>query len=210
MQRFLKYEIDRYLGGRSGERKKELPLVRVENQGYIHYNKASVIFYALQDYAGEANINRALHEYVQAVAYQDPPYTFSPELTTRLRAVMPQPYLYMIGDMLESITLFENRAVSATAKKLPDGSYAVTLKVKARKVRAGELGEEKELPLADWIDIGVLDEKGKPLYMERKMIDHPEMEFNLNVKGVPATAGIDPWNKLVDRDPKDNTTKVAL
>ncbi len=34
------------------------------------------------------------------------------------------------------------------------------------------------------------------------------MEFNLNVKGVPATAGIDPWNKLIDRDPKDNTIKV--
>ena len=36
------------------------------------------------------------------------------------------------------------------------------------------------------------------------------MEFNLNVKGLPAKAGIDPWNKLVDRDPNDNTMKVTL
>jgi ABC-2 type transport system permease protein len=210
MQRFLKYEMDGYLNGRSSERQKELPLARVENQGYIHYNKGSVIFYALQDYAGEEAINRALREYVQAAGYQEPPYTYSPELISRLRAVLPQPYLYVIGDMLESITLYENRALSATAKKLPDGSYSVTLKVKAKKLKAGELGEEKEVPLDDWIDIGVLDDKGKPLYMERKKIDKSETEFNLNVKGIPATAGIDPWNKLVDRDPKDNTMKVTL
>ena len=94
MRRFLKYEMDRYLNGRSGERKKEMPLVRVENQAYIHYNKGSVVFYALQDYVGEDNINRALRDYVQAVAYQEPPYTFSPELVSRLRAVVPPPYLY--------------------------------------------------------------------------------------------------------------------
>jgi ABC-2 type transport system permease protein len=210
MRRFLKYEMDRYLNGRSGEPDKELPLVRVEGQDYIHYSKGSVVFYALQDYAGEENINRALREYVQAVAYQEPPYTFSPELVTRLRAVVPQAYLYAIGDMLESITLYENRAVSATARKLPDGSYTVSLKVKSRKVKAGELGEEKELPLADWIDIAVLDAHDKPLYLERKLIDKSEMEFKVNVKGLPAKAGIDPWNKLVDRDPNDNTMKVTL
>ena len=163
-----------------------------------------------RDYAGETAINRALHDYVQAVAYQEPPYTYSPELIARLRAVMPPQYAYVIGDMLESITLYENRAVSATAKKLPDGSYDVSLKVNAKKLRAGELGEEKEVPLSDWIDIGVLDEKGKPLYMERTWIDRMEMEFKLNVKGVPAKAGIDPWNKLVDRNPSDNTMKVTL
>ncbi len=210
MQRFLKYEMDSYLTGRSGERKRELPLVRVENQGYIHYNKASVVFYALQDYAGEEIINRALHEYVQAVGYQEPPYTYSPELISRLRAVMPPQYAYVIGDMLESITLYENRALSATAKKLPDGSYDVVLKVSARKLRAGELGDEQEIPLADWIDIGVLDDHGKPLYMQRNRIDQKETEFKLHVKGVPAKAGIDPWNKLVDRDPNDNIIQVTM
>ncbi len=58
MRRFLKYEMDRYLNGRSAERKKELPLERVENQGYIHYSKASVVFYALQDYVGEDKVSK--------------------------------------------------------------------------------------------------------------------------------------------------------
>ncbi|HML17671.1 MAG TPA: M1 family aminopeptidase [Bryobacteraceae bacterium] len=209
MRRFLKYEMDRYLIGRAIERKKELPLERVENQGYIHYNKASVVFYALQDYAGEENVNRALHDYVQAVAFQNPPYTISTELIDRLRKIVPPQYAYIIPDMFESITLYENRAIAATYRPISGGKYEVKLKVESRKVKSGELGEEKEVPLADWIDIGVLDSKGKPLYMEKHKIERRETEFTIIVDGVPAKAGIDPWNKLVDRKPDDNVIAVT-
>ena len=82
------------------------------------------------------------------------------------------------------------------------------LKVAARKVKADAQGREHEVPLADWIDIGVFDEKDKPLYMQRQKVDSKEAEFTLTVDGIPAKAGIDPWNKLVDRSPDDNTTTV--
>jgi len=209
MKRFLKYEMDRYLNGRSAEKKKEMPLVLNEDQGYIHYQKASVVFYALQDYIGEDNVNRALRDYVNAVGFQDPPYTTALELEERLRAVTPPEWRYLIDDMFDSITLYENRAISATYREVSKGKYEVKLKVAARKLKAGELGEEKEVPLADWIDIGVLDAKDKPLYLERHKIEKAETEFTLTVDGVPAKAGIDPWNKLVDRKPDDNLVKVT-
>ena len=78
----------------------------------------------------------------------------------------PAQYQYVIDDMFESITLYDNRAVSADAKALADGRYEVTLKVAAKKLRADGLGKETEVPLADWIDIGVLDADGKPLALE--------------------------------------------
>ncbi|MFH0902816.1 MAG: ABC transporter permease [Pseudomonadota bacterium] len=53
MRRFLRYELNRYLMGRSVEKKRELPLGRVEAQPYVHYAKGSLVFYALQDYLGE-------------------------------------------------------------------------------------------------------------------------------------------------------------
>jgi aminopeptidase N len=71
MQRFLQYELDRYLIGRSGEQKKELPLARVENQPYIHYRKGSLVMYALQDYIGEENLNRAIREFRDEYAFKD-------------------------------------------------------------------------------------------------------------------------------------------
>jgi ABC-type multidrug transport system ATPase subunit len=59
-----------------------------------------------QDYAGEDNVNRALRDYVQAVAYRDPPYTNSVELIDRLRKIVPAEYSYIIHDMFETITLY--------------------------------------------------------------------------------------------------------
>jgi len=209
MKRFLKYEMDRYLMGRSLERKKELPLMRVENQPYIHYNKASVIFYALQDYIGEDTVNRALREYLESVANQNPPYTTSVELVERLRNATPPRYAYLINDMFETITLFENRAVSATWREASQGKYEVKLKVAARKVKAGELGEEREVPLADWVDVGVLDAKGNPIYLDRRKLESSDQEFTMIVDQVPVKAGIDPLNKLIDRKPEDNVMNAT-
>jgi ABC-type transport system involved in multi-copper enzyme maturation permease subunit len=209
MRRFLKYEMDRYLNGRSGETKKETPLVREEGQGYIHYNKGSVVFYALQDYIGEDNVNRALRAYLRKVAWQEPPYTTARELEAELRQVTPPQFQYAIDDMFDSITLYENKADSATYREVSKGKYEVTLKVSAKKFKADGLGAEKEVALADWIDIGVLDAKGNPLYLAKHKIEKTQTEFTLMVEGIPAKAGIDPWNKLVDRTPDDNVMAVS-
>jgi len=209
MRRFLKYEMDRYLAGRSAEDKKEMPLGLNEQQSYIYYRKGSVVFYALQDYIGEENLNRALRSYLQSVAYQEPPYTTSLELEARLREAAPPEYPLLIDDLFDSITLFESRAVEASYREVSKGNFEVKLKVKARKAKADASGVEREVPLADWIDIGVFDAAKKPLYLAKHKIDKPEMEFTLMVDGVPDTAGIDPWDKLVDRQPDHHTIHVT-
>lgn len=131
------------------------------------------------------------------------------ELIDRLRKIVPAQYSYIIRDMFETITLYENRALSATYRQTAAGRFEVKLKVAAKKIQAGDLGEEKEVPLADWIDIGVLDKDGKPLYMVKHKIERNETEFTVTVDRLPAKAGIDPWNKLVDRKPDDNTVAVT-
>ena len=208
MEKFLQYELDRYLLGRSTEQKKELPLSRVENQAYIHYRKGSLVMYALQDYIGEDNLNRAIRAFRDETAFKGPPYPNTTQLLAHIRAVTPPHLQYVIDDMFETITLYDNRATEAKAKALPDGRYEVTLKVVAKKRRADELGKETDVPLADWIDIGVLDADNKPLFLEKKKIDREEMEFTIQVDKKPARAGIDPYNKLIDRRPKDNTVAV--
>jgi hypothetical protein len=210
MQKFLAYELDRYLLGRATEQKKELPLARVENQNYIHYNKGSLVMYALADYIGEDNVNRALKTFRDRNAFKGPPYPTTTELLADLRAVTPPQYQYLIDDMFESITLYDNHAVSADAKPLAGGKYEVTLKVAAKKLKADELGKETEAPLADWIDIGVLDADGKPLYLEKKKIEHESETFTIVVDAKPARAGIDPLNELIDRKPLDNTMPVDI
>lgn len=209
MKRFLRYELDRYLIGRGTERKKELPLARVENQGYIHYNKGSLVMYALQDYIGEDKVNQALAKFLKDKAFQGPPYPNTTEFIPYLREVTPPELQYVIDDMFENITLYENRAVSASYSEKGNGKYEVKLAVAAKKLRADSLGKEQEVKLDDLVDIGVLDEQGKVLFLEKRRIRSPQEEFSVLVNAKPAKAGIDPLNKLIDRQPEDNVTAVA-
>ena len=208
MKRFLKYELDNYLTGRAVERKQEQPLFRNENQPYIHYRKGSLAMYALQDYIGEDAVNRALASFVSKYAYKGPPYVTSRELLAEFRAVTPPEYQYLIEDLFETITLYENRAVSATYVE-KNGKYEVKLKVAAKKLRAKDQGALEEVKMDDLVDIGVLGKDDKPLYLKKHRVMGGETELTLVVNEKPERAGIDPVVKLVDRRPDDNTVPVT-
>jgi len=62
----------------------------------------------------------------------------------------------------------------------------------------------------DWIDIGVLDANGQYLYLKKQKIERETSIFDLIVDKQPAQAGIDPANRLIDRQPDDNTIKVQM
>ena len=209
IRRFLEYELDTYLRGRSTERKKEVPLLRVENQPYIHYNKGSLVMYALRDSIGEEAVNRALSRLLEKWGFKGPPYPSSRDLLAELQAETPADLQAWLADLFEHITLYENRATEALARDLGDGRYEVTLSFEARKLRAGEQGEETEVALDDPIDIGVFDEEGEPLYLEKHRLVASASEVKVVVRGEPARAGIDPYHKLIDRHPDDNEIAVT-
>jgi len=165
--------------------------------------------YALQDAIGEDAVNLALAAYIKKVAYQEPPYTTSKELLAELRAVTPPEYQYLIADLFETITLWENRAVSATYRDTGNGHYEVVLKVAAKKLRADEGGTQSEVPMDDLVDIGVLGPDDAPLYLKKHRIRSGETTLTLEVQGKPVKAGIDPVIKLIDRRPDDNTVAVT-
>jgi ABC-2 type transport system permease protein len=52
----------------------------------------------------------------------------------------------MITDLFETITLYDNKAVSAKVQETPDHKYKVTLVVDARKMRANGEGAETRFP----------------------------------------------------------------
>ena len=54
----------------------------------------------------------------------------------------------------------------------------------------------------------VLDDKGVPIFLEKRKIYKEENEITVVVDRKPSKAGIDPLNKLIDRRPKDNAITV--
>jgi len=216
MKQFMRYEMDKYLRGRSAENDRELPLIYDENQSYIHYRKGSVVMYALQDYIGEDSVNVALKRFVDDVAYQEAPYTTTLEFMDYIRAVTPDSLQYLLKDMFEDIILYSNKTNSATVKELPNGKYEVTIDVTIQKFQADSLGQETLIPHNDFIDIGVFsaeknegEKYGRPILVERHRISEKNKVFNLVVNEKPHEAGIDPNYLLVDRLPADNIKKVT-
>jgi hypothetical protein len=218
MRRFLEYELDRYLLGRSAERKRELPIELNENQAYIHYNKGSLVMYALGDYLGEERMNRAIRGFLNAEKFRGPPYPTSLELVDSLRAATPDSLKYIIKDLFETITLYELKADSAIATDAPNGQYKLDLYLTSKKLRADTLGAETEIPMHDWVDIGVyvrpprgqktLDNNGLPIYFAKQLVHEGQQHLTLTVAELPSRAGIDPLHKLISRLTTANTIGV--
>jgi ABC-2 type transport system permease protein len=217
MRKFLSYEMDRYLRARGSERLKERPLLRVEaSQGYVHYNKGSVALYYIKEMIGEEAVNKALRKLIDEWAYKGPPYPTSYALIDNLREVTPPQFHYLLKDLFDDITLFANRTMIANAKKRADGKFDVTIEFESRKLKADDKGNETEVAVNDWMDIGAFAKpaKGKKygdtLHRERVHITSPKNKFTFTVDKEPEKAGIDPFSLLVDRIPDDNLKKVTV
>jgi ABC-type transport system involved in multi-copper enzyme maturation permease subunit len=217
MRKFMQYEMDNYLRNRGTELLKERPLLRVEaSQGYIHYRKGSVVLYYLREMIGEDAVNRALRKVLSQYGYKDPPYPTSYVLMDALREQTPPDRQYLLQELFYDITLFSNRALTATGHKRSDGKYDVTVNVETHKYKADEKGNETEIPVNDWIEVGALaaPEKGKKfgnvLHRERVHMATGKSVYTFTTDTLPDKAGIDPLLLLIDRVPDDNLVKVTI
>ena len=228
MRKFLKNALDSYLQGRTFESKKENPLMYCEDQGYIRYDKGSLVMYAMSDYLGDTVLNNALKNYIAKTAFQEAPYTTTLELVSEIDAVTPDSLKYLIKDMFETITLYSNRVIKTSSEKMEDGRYKVTLDYQVRKYRADDKGKRiyadtegidfyqlntkqdtiRSLPLQDYIDIGVFGEEDKELYLQKHKITNIFDSIELILDEEPKEVGIDPYNKLIDTQSEDNRRRL--
>jgi ABC-2 type transport system permease protein len=236
MRKFLKKALDDYLLQRTLERKRENALMYNDGQGYIRYQKGSLVFYALSDYIGEKNLNNALKKYVEKVQFQEPPYTTSIDMVNYIKEATPDSLQYVIKDMFETITLYRNRIVDASYKELENGKYQVDIEFNVSKYRNDDkgrryYGEQKgdtisyktdkmrksilSVKLNDYVDLGIFTEEevdGKKkevqLYFKKYHVTQINNKVSIIVDKKPTEVGIDPYNKLIDTQSDDNRRKL--
>lgn len=113
------------------------------------------------------------------------------------------------------MTIFNNRVLEATSKKVNDG-YETTFKVRTDKMYADSLGKETKIGIHDWIEIGVFakpaegKKMGKALHLKKVLFEKMERSFTIHTKDEPYQVGVDPYYYLIDRVPSDNLKKISM
>ncbi|NNF46831.1 MAG: hypothetical protein HKN69_08680, partial [Desulfofustis sp.] len=221
LRSILRFELDRYLRGRTQELVEELPLMRVENQPYIHYRKGSIAVMSLIDLLGEEKMNRALADFLAEFRFSDNPYPTTIDLLAYINREADEKEQEFIASIFSEISLYDLKAKELTVAALDNDEYEVTFTVDARRFEANGSGMETEAGLSEMIDIGLFldnpDElsggeeasaESRLVYLQKHEITGGENVIKVIVPEKPLYAGIDPFIKLIDRDSADNIIKL--
>jgi len=202
--RFLEYEQDRYFRGRGSERDREVPLMRVENQGYIHYQKGGNVLYALSERVGREPFDEAVRAFLAAWRFQGPPYPTARDFVDHLHDRFPG-HAAAIRDGFERIVTHDLRLEQATAEQTSRG-WEVTLTVKAKKLVFDEASAQSEEPFADTVEVWVDHADGEHSVHEVSFAG--DGTLTLVVPAEPVRVELDARCLFFDRDRDDNEADV--
>lgn len=193
----------------------EHPLIRAD-KWFEWGGKAGVVLYGLKDLIGEDSMNAALREFKDAYAFKkNGPFAGTNDLYRYLQKHTPDSLQYYLTDNFQKITLYDNRMieVKATSTGHKD-EYKVDFTVDVAKAWIDDKGNDvAAAKMNDYIDIGIFgnrthDKDGRSkiniLYLQKYKLTAGKHSFSIIVKGKPLEMGIDPFAKLIDRQPNDN------
>ncbi|HEX3579943.1 MAG TPA: M1 family aminopeptidase [Thermoanaerobaculia bacterium] len=207
VRRSLQFELDRYLAGRAGDEKTEVPLTRVTDQAYLYYGKGAIVMNALKHLLGEETLNRALRGFVAA---QSGPNR-QPRIDDLLRSIegvtRPEDRA-LVNEWTRDVILYDLTMTAASTHRLPDGRYEVTMQVNVHKSRA----DERELPVTESIELGVFaadpDDAKDTLHLAAHPVHSGANTITVIVNRQPSYAAIDPYITRIDRNRFDNVKPV--
>ncbi|MBD2703402.1 hypothetical protein IC229_22350 [Spirosoma sp. BT702] len=195
------------------------PLLR-SNNSFLNYRKGPFALYALRNYIGKKRVNDALRQLLRTYTPAHPlPTTL--DFYRELQAVTPDSLHYLLHDLFATNTFWDLKTEQATAKQTKTGAWQVTLTVDARKMRVDSMGRETNVPMNDWIEIGVFapakngQKTGLPIYLQKKRIRFGKQRITVMVPDKliqvgPIQAGIDPNHLLIDYEMNDNMKALTF
>ncbi len=197
------YEMPRSLASAS--------LIRA-NENFLYYRKGGLAMHALSKYIGKEKVNAALRRMLQKRTSGELPLPTTLDLYQELRKVTPDSLNYLLHDLFKANTYWRLKTKQFAATQTKAGNWEVTLKVQAQKVIVDSTGQENEVPMHDWLEVGIYEEgKGldAPLYLQMHQIHSGEQAIKVVVPGKPDRGGIDPNHLMIDLRLDDNIVQSS-
>ena len=189
------------------------PLLRAIDR-VQYYRKGPLALYALREYAGKGTVNTALRRLLEKQGLSRPPLPTPLDLYRELRAATPDSLHYLLHDLFAANTFWELETKNVTVRKTTAGNWQVTLDVQARKMVIDANGTETEVPMNDWVQVGLFapareqNELTDLLYLRQHRLRSGRQQITVAVQQKPARAGIDPNHLLFDWEMDNNTKDV--
>ena len=194
------------------------PLLRALDP-YLSYRTGPFAMYALSEYVGADRVNGALRRLIARHDSVGTPRATTLDLYRELQAVTPDSLKALLHDLFEVNTLWQLKTERVAAQQTGEGTWQVTLDVTARKFVYDSAGVETDVPMDEWIPIGVFaaagegkDELGAPIYVQKHRVHSGKQAITLTVSRKPTLAGIDPYHLLdwEELDDDDNIDVVKI
>ena len=200
----------RYFSGRSFDAN-EPPVYMVTSEGYISYGKAYTVLMGLRDLIGEKQVNHVLksltdkHRNINKLAVN------SIELLNEIYKVTPAEYHRLVDDWFKRVITYDLGIEDRSYTELPNGTYEVIVKVKAKRFETLNTGEIKQISIDEPIKIGIFSthpsdvkDYSTILYYKSNTINKEETVFKIIVKELPKYISIDPFGTRSDENFSDN------
>jgi len=188
-----------------------LPLLRAMDP-WANYRKGPYVMHALSEYVGETQVNASLRTLVEKKASS---LATTLDMYRELQVVTPDSLEPLLHDLFEVNTFWTFDTKKATAVRTALGTWRVTFDVEAHKTVADSAGKETEVPVNEWVEIGVFgaaepgEALGKPLYVQKHRLRSGTQTLTVTVSGRPSRGGVDPYN-LLDWDEGDNIEPIEV
>jgi hypothetical protein len=163
--------------------------------------------YAVKELIGEAALNKALKNLIDKYAYPQEPATVN-ELLTELYAVTPPTQHELLNDWFKKIVTYDVSVEQADYKELDNGTYEVTMTLKAEKWEEDGFGSKEKAEFSLPVKIGIFNgdrfKEQHILYLKDQFIDAEITELSFIVEDKPTLVGIDPHHVLLDKNVSNN------
>ncbi len=182
------------------------------NEDFLYYRKGGLAMHALSRYVGKDKINGALRALLQKQASGALRHPTTLHLYEELQKVTPDSLHYLLHDLFKENTYWRLKTKGIAAAKTGDGNWQVKLKVEAQKVIVDATGMEHNVPMNDWLEVGLYEEGKRlhePLYLQMHRIGSGEQTISITVPRKPGHGGIDPNHLLIDLRRDDNVKYLA-
>jgi len=225
MRAFLANERAWYLSGRRHQGHQEPCLLLADREAHLNYAKGSLTFYTLSEYIGEKRLNQGIKNFYDKFRLKSAPFGTAVNLVEEIRKVTPDSLQYLIRDLFEHVTFYDNRMHRIETTQLANGTFQTDLQflISKHRIAAGEekiytaknsislqeqIADTKEmmtsLPLQDYVEIGAFDKDGKELYLKKHKVTKINNRLSITLNQPPDKVMIDPYFKLLERNIEDN------